>query len=85
MKDLVELILKLKKLGYQSWPLVKYTKSFIDSAFLMKEFSIKNFNKAVEEIVNNYDLYVRKSFINSERFSYKKFDKKLNNIVSEFL
>ncbi len=57
----------------------------LDSAFLMKEFSITNFSKGVEEIVNNYDLYVRKSFINSDRFSYKKFDKKLNNIVSDFL
>ena len=51
----------------------------------MKEFSIDNFIKGVEEILNNYDLYVRKSFINSDRFSYKKFDKKLNNIVSDFL
>ena len=57
----------------------------LESAYLMKEFSINNFTKGVEEILNNYDLYVRKSFINSDRFSYKKFDKELNNIVSDFL
>ena len=78
--------IEAQKLGYQPAISNNITKEvLLDSAFLMKELSINNFTKGVEEIVNNYDLYVRKSFINSERFSYKKFDKKLNNIVSEFL
>ena len=56
-----------------------------NSAYLIPELSIKNFKEGVKKITNNYDSYVKKSIINSDRFSLENFKKKLNDMVLDIL
>ncbi len=55
------------------------------SSFIIKKLSISDFDDAVKEIIVNYQKYKEKSFINSKRFSYENFHKKINFIIKNYI
>ena len=52
-----------------------------ESAYLMKDLSIKSFQAGVKDILNKYKVYEQKSILNSNRFSYIEFKKILNEMI----